>query len=371
MEKKNVFVTGTTGFVGAGVAVHYLQQGHTVFALCRGGDPTRVERALASLDPTERWRNGTLHVVPGDVTMDDIGLTKTWYDRLKGAIDFIVHSAGHIKFEDEDPLNMEINYLGSQRVAHMARDLGWGRFVHISTAYVCGSSTGWIEEKMVSSGHGVHNGYELSKIEGEHAVSALLGDSVTIVRPSIVVGSLGAGWDGSVPVTFAGYYGYFKGFAWLKRQMKSDGGHLDLEGMRIPGDPEAEINLIPIDNLVEMIAALADDPRSGGGVFHATHPEGPRYEPLVRHSFEAMGITGGRIVLSNSPEASDELSPTETLIKAAVRPFLGYVGEQRRFRTDEMGRFYDMEKVPRIGPDEVRRLLEPALKCRFKPVDRR
>lgn len=368
---KNVFLTGATGFIGAGLAVHYLRQGHTVYALCRGGDPARVERALTSVDPTEKWRNDKLHVVPGDVTLDDVGLTRSWSNRLNGGIDLVLHAAGHIKFEDEDPLNMEINFLGSQRMARVAKEMKWGRFIYISTSYVWGTSTGWLDESLVSRDHAVHNGYEYSKIQAEHAVLETFDGRATIVRPSIVVGALGDGWEGSTPVTFAGYYGYFKGFDWLRRQMKTDGGVLDLETMRIPGDPSAEINIIPIDNLVGMIVSIADDPASEGGIFHAVHPHGPLYEPLVRQSLEVMGISGGRIILPSSPEAESDLTPVEALIRGAVRPFLGYVGEQRRFKTDQMGRFYDVNKVPRIGPEEVRRLLKPATKCRFRPVDRR
>ncbi|MBI4135156.1 SDR family oxidoreductase [Candidatus Uhrbacteria bacterium] len=368
---KNIFLTGATGFVGAGLAVHYLRQGNTVYALCRGGEAVRVERALTSIDPNELWRSGTLHVVPGDVTFEDVGLTRSWSNRLNGGIDLVLHAAGHIKFEDEDPLNMEINLLGSQMMAQVAKEMRWGRFVYISTAYVCGTATGWIEEKLVPKMQDIHNGYEYSKILAEHAIRDMLGGRATIVRPSIVVGALGSGWEGSTPVTFAGYYGYFKGFDWLRRQMNSDGSRVDLGALRIPGDPAAEINIIPIDNLVGMIAAVADDPDSEGGVFHAVHPEGPLYSSLVRQSLEVMNIDGGRIVLPDSPEASTDLTPIETLIKGAVRPFMGYVGEQRRFKTEQMGRYYDMARVPQIGQDEVRRLLEPAIRCRFKPVDRR
>jgi len=162
--KRGVFIAGATGFVGAGVAAYYLRSGSTVFALCRGGDSSRVERAILSVDPSERWRAGVLSVVPGDVTLDDIGLTRYWFSHLKGKIDLFIHCAGHVRFEEEGVRNIEVNYLGSRRVAQVAKELGQGRFIHISTAYVCGKSTGWIPEEEVQPNHPVHNNYEYSKI---------------------------------------------------------------------------------------------------------------------------------------------------------------------------------------------------------------
>lgn len=371
MGKRVIFITGATGFVGAGLAVYYLRRGATVFALCRGGDPSRVERALLRIDPSERWRNGTLRVVPGDVTLDEIGLTKSWSKLLKNTVDIFIHAAGHIRFETEDVRNIEVNFFGSRKMAEVARGLSKkrGRFIYISTAYVCGTLTGDISEVSVAPNHSVHNNYEYSKILAEHAVQKVFDGTATIIRPSIAVGPLGKDWEGSTPVTFAGYYGYFKGFNWLRYKLKPEGGSLDLGAMRIPGDSGAEINLIPLDNLVEMVDAVAGHPETMGGIFHATNPQAPQYEALVRESLAVMGITGGRFVLPDSPEEkTNPLSSVEELIKGAVWPFMGYVAEKRRFRTDFMGQYYPMNKIPSIGAGECRKLLAPALAQQFKAM---
>lgn len=363
-----VFITGATGFVGAGLAVQALRDGHTVYALVRGGDRNRVEMALDATDPGGRWKAGMLHAVAGDVTLEGLGLTQEWRQSLSGAIDLVLHAAGQTRFETEDGSNDETNHRGTLNVVNLFAEFGCGRFFYISTAYVCGRRTGWIPEEPILE-YQPHNGYETSKILAELKVRERF-PKATIVRPSIVVAALGQDWEGSRPVTYAGYYGYFRPF-YLLWKWKNDQGILDLKNRRVPGDPGAEINLVPLDNVVDMVFALAEKPESQGGTFHAVNPEGPTYDPLVRQTFAAMGIQNFRIVNNTDPDGTRDLDKLELQIRSGINPFRPYIAEDRRFQTNQIGQFYDLERVPRINERQVGSLIGDAIRHEFKDVDRR
>lgn len=382
MAQQTIFVTGATGLVGAAMTELLLHRGHTVFALARGENQAsaegRVHRALTSIAPNGAWRSSEgLVVLRGDVTLDKLGLEPASRERLRGQLDFVVHTAGITRFDDPDTILVNLN--GTERLVGLFGGLGWGhtRLIHVSTAYVCGRQVGQIiEERVDHRPRGVfHNVYEHSKALTEAMLFDRMGAQVTIVRPSIVVGALGPAWEGSIPVTLEGYYAYFRAWSRLKQGLQKiwgvpPGEVLDVRGTRVAGDPMAIVDLVPADNLAEMILALAADSRSEGCIYHATNRGSQRYESLVEMSLRFLDIIGARIVLTEDLNGV-ELTPVEAGIRAGIDPFMGYVGECREFDTRRMGEIYDMNRIPAIGEEEVRRLLEPAVQCQFKAADRR
>ncbi|MBI3626584.1 SDR family oxidoreductase [Candidatus Uhrbacteria bacterium] len=352
-----VFITGSNGFVGSVVTAALLSQKHKVFALCRG-DVKRVHDSLQTVRPQGDWRAGELHVMHGDVAVSGLGLDRD--SRRVMEVDLVVHAAGHTKFDADDPLHEEVNVRGARNVAELSAELRWPRFIHVSTAYVCGHKTGRIEEKGFPDSTQAHNPYEESKSRAEYEVSRILKNQATMFRPSIVVGALGNDWAGSLPTTYTGYYGYFHGFWRLKRKL-SPVDTWDMGETRIPGDSGAEINLIPADALAGMIMSLVDHPESDGGIYHGVSPTGPHYSDLVALTLKHIGVRGGKIGYRLDPP----VTALERLISAGIGPFLPYVGENRTFSTSNMGRFYDMAQVPAIGEEEIRRLIVPAIECGF------
>lgn len=368
------FVTGGTGFIGAAMVDLLLCRGHKVYALVRGGDPTRLESALHLINPYDHWKvgQGNLSIVNGDVTEPLLGLQIQDQDLLRNRIDLVFHAAGSVKFDDVQEAE-QVNYKGTCNLAKTVTDLKWGRVVHFSTAYVHGQGVGCLTEKIPPLNTLMSNPYEHSKLRAEHAITRLLESQVSILRPSIVVATLDPVYRDSIPVTWSGYYGYFLGFYRLKRALEKgeslpDGitidqnRVIDLGDTRIPGDAGAEINLIPVNHVVGMALAIATNHASGGRVFHAVNPQGPTYEPLVRQSFAVMGIRGGLIV---SPDIVRDPNPIESLIWDGIKPFLPYVNRRRQFDTHCMGEFYDMGKVPRIEASEIQRLIGDALHYKF------
>src|SRR5215831_5955793 len=81
-ERKNVFVTGATGFLGSHLTLRLLQQGHYVRVLARGSKNTspndRVEHTLRDVAGSPellRPHLSRLEVLEGDIAQDEFGLS--------------------------------------------------------------------------------------------------------------------------------------------------------------------------------------------------------------------------------------------------------------------------------------------------------
>jgi thioester reductase-like protein len=123
------------------------------------------------------------------------------------------------------------------------------RYNYVSTCYISGNRTGVIRETELEHDAGFHNFYEQTKYLAELEVEKLKNKfPVTIFRPSVVVGDSRTGetakYDGI-------YYliNYLRMFPALFRFVNV-------------GNREVKLNLVPVDFVVEAIAALANDERA-------------------------------------------------------------------------------------------------------------
>jgi long-chain acyl-CoA synthetase len=247
-----VFLTGATGFVGMEVLARLLERGDEVVALVRAGDAhsaeQRLDDVLAKLwrDPSP-YRSGVTAVV-GDVTVDGLGL-----DAGLPATDAIIHCAASIEFSLPLEEARAINLEGTRRLLEMAKAAPPDRFVHVSTAYVAGTTSGRFRERQLDIGQSFRNTYEQTKWESEHLVAAS-GLDVAVARPSIVVGESGSGWT---PV--------FNVLYWPLRAFQR--GLFD----EVPVLPHARVDVVPVDFVADGIVALLD--RRDAGPFNLVASE--------------------------------------------------------------------------------------------------
>src|SRR5437763_10977260 len=123
---------------------------------------------------------------------------------------------------------------------------GLARFAYVSTAYVAGTHPGEFHEDELAVGQDFRNAYEQSKFEAEQLVRARADRlPVQIFRPSIIVGERASGWTSSFNVL----YTPLKAFA---------RGRLPL----LPADPEAPVDVVPVDYVADAIFTLASGPLS-------------------------------------------------------------------------------------------------------------
>lgn len=323
-------VTGATGFVGAALVLELLQRtSDGVVALARApGAEARFRdglahaaRAYGVLLPREALDR--CRVLVGDVQQPGCGIGP-----IDGEVDQVWHCAASLRYEDRYEADIRAtNVGGTENVLALARRLGARCFNHVSTAYVAGRNEGEIAETSVSNTC-ANNAYERSKIEGERLVLAATGMQTRIFRPSVVVGhgrTLAA-------TTFSGFYGFVRQLVQFRGMMeRTQQGLLKRTPMRIRLDPDAEINLVPVDEVAAETVEIGLQPQSSG-IFHLTHPSPPTVGEAVRTIFAIVGLHEPLFVQSAS-----ELGWLDAKFDERLDFYGSYIRGDKRFsraRTD-------------------------------------
>lgn len=197
-----IFLTGSTGYIGAHVAANLLdQQGASLNLLIRARDTQEAEERL--------WRAVQLHmnfphfyehlqtrvrIFRGDLTDPYFGLARDDYDRLIHTTDSVIHCAASLNRKSEKSC-LNVNLRGTLEVLQLATRVdhyhGLRRFSHVSTVAVAGKRQNEVvkEENSVDWDRSDYDPYARTKKFCEHMIRQLLPEApITIFRPSIVLG---------------------------------------------------------------------------------------------------------------------------------------------------------------------------------------
>jgi nucleoside-diphosphate-sugar epimerase len=342
-DPRALLITGATGFVGAALAVELLRARRSDLALClvrAGSDADARRRLEASLRdagaaygvPPDEIADVVARAIAvrGDLTAPGLGLDAATTHRLRKAGPLhVFHAAASLK-DTEEALREIVahNVVGTERVLDTLLPLGVAAFNHVSTAYVCGRRTRDIPEE-VERPRGFHNRYEQSKHYGEALVvdhCRAAGVPWRILRPSIVVGH-------SRTARATGYTGFLGWVLKLAGLADVTGGALATRRLGYVCRADAEVNIIPIDSVVEDIVGID---RAGAAtedrVFHLTNREAPVMHTLVAQIAGALGLAG---VDCLPPSTLDiELDPIAAKFHRWTRFERPYVAGTREFRRD-------------------------------------
>jgi alcohol-forming fatty acyl-CoA reductase len=272
-----------------------------------------------------------LSVVAMDLGQEDLGLTEEGREELRRC-DVVVHSAAAVEFDNPADLSAQTNLLGATRLVRTLRDLSaQPHLVHISTAYVGGLLRGlvreelpldpglnwrheaevlsmlrapveeesrrpevldrlrrqvrsrlgpagtpaqaravermrerWVRDRLVERGRaharamGFTDIYSFTKAMAERAVVELHGDiPLSIVRPSIIESALAEPFPG-----------WLEGFRMAEPIILAFGRAAlqDFSGL-----PDAVLDIVPADLVVNAVLAVASSPPPGGEhrIYHA------------------------------------------------------------------------------------------------------
>ncbi|MBL8187142.1 MAG: SDR family oxidoreductase [Acidobacteria bacterium] len=197
-----IFLTGSTGYVGAHVAALLLENHQVRLNL--------LVRAKNQLDGEQRlWKSLQLHldfprfyeyiksrvsIFCGDLTDKQFGLSNDDYRRLAETTESVIHCAASLNRKSEKTC-LNVNLRGTLEViklAQAARDLhGLRRFSDVSTVAICGQRQDEvvIEEEARDWDRSDYDPYARTKKFCEHMVEELLPDvRHTVFRPSIILG---------------------------------------------------------------------------------------------------------------------------------------------------------------------------------------
>ncbi len=266
MSAPTILFTGFPGFIGGRLIPKLLASAPaaTVVALVEPRMLERARAAAAAIDP-ER-----VVVEPGDITDPRLGLSAARYAELAANTTQVHHLAAVYDLAVPLAIAERVNVLGTQHVLAFCRAApGLERHHYVSTCYVAGQRSGRIMEHDLVAGQTFKNHYESTKFGAEVLVRASMDEvPTTVYRPAIVVG------DSETGVTSK-----FDGPYYLLRTLQRVGARQPIAQI---GRGDATFNVVPIDFVVDAIAAGAADPEAIGETLHLCDPAPVSSAELMR-----------------------------------------------------------------------------------------
>jgi long-chain acyl-CoA synthetase len=287
-QKRNIFVTGGTGFVGKAVLARLIDNPayNRVYLLIRGKSgqsaSERLNKMVFSMFPPGRieYVQNKVVAVDGDLTLPNLGINDLQKQLLIRDVHQVLHVGASTDFGAPLAESRLYNVEGTRYVLDLAVELKshgvLNRFDYVSTAYVAGRRRGVVTEDSLVRGQQFSNNYEQSKYEAELLVREYCNKlDIAIYRPSIVVGD-----------SNSGYTPHFKVLYWplmlLSRGLLpffacNTGAHLDV---------------VPVDYVADGIVNLMSHNFSIGQTYHLTAGLGNevRIKELLKDSYEYANV---------------------------------------------------------------------------------
>jgi thioester reductase-like protein len=251
-------VTGFPGFIGRRLVARLVADDPEARAVALV-EERMLEPAREAADAIDAER---IEVLAGDIGESGLGLSDSDRERLRSEVRRVYHLAAIYDLAVPLTVAQRVNVDGTGNVLELCAEAeSLERLAYVSTAYVAGMRTGIVYEHELVMGQEFKNHYESTKFQAEAWVREYM-DRVptTILRPAIVVGDSRTGETQK----FDGPYFILRTIAEAERSGRS---------VFQFGRADAPFNVVPVDFVVEAIAAAAADPAAAGETLHLVDPE--------------------------------------------------------------------------------------------------
>ncbi len=257
-----IFLTGSTGYIGAHVAAGLLERhSDRLNLLVRAKDQHEAEVRLwkamqlhFAFPEFHRYLRERITIFRGDLTSAHFGLSGDDYGRLIESTDSLIHCAALLNRKSERACQ-NVNLRGTLEVVKLgmaARDHhGLRRFSHVSTVAVAGHRRNEVvrEDDAIQWDREDYDPYARTKKFCEHMIRELLPDvQRTIFRPSIVLG------DSRHAETTQ--FDMVRAFVFL--------ASLPV----LPFRSNDQIDIVPVNYVADSIVALHQKSRPGYEIYH-------------------------------------------------------------------------------------------------------
>src|SRR5215212_6349782 len=259
-DRETLFITGFPGFIANRLLERLARKDCHFILLVQPSLATHALEERARIAQLSGKSISNFQIVEGDISERGLALTGTDLELVQQQTTRMFHLAAVYDLAVPEALALRVNTGGTRNVVELARSLPHLRqFHHVSTCYVAGKREGVILETELRHDAGYRNYYEESKYLAELEVESAKKDlPVTIHRPAVVCGDSRTGETGK-------YDGVYYLIHYLLRQPSV------LSTINI-GNHEVSLNLVPVDFVVDAMAALAFDERAIGKTLQLADP---------------------------------------------------------------------------------------------------
>jgi nucleoside-diphosphate-sugar epimerase len=248
--RESIFLTGFPGFIAAKL-VERLAAPETQFFLLV--EPRFVDKAMEEVEHISSITGARLEsfvIVQGDITHPNLGISHGDLETVLFETTHVFHLAAAYDLAVPKDIAFAVNFEGTRNVnyfVHSVRNLR--RYNYVSTCYVAGRREGVILETELEHNAGFRNFYEETKYLAEQEVERLKATlPVTIYRPSVVVGDSKTGETAK-----------YDGIYYLIHYLRKAPTLLRILNV---GNNNVRLNLVPVDFVVDAIAALSRDKKA-------------------------------------------------------------------------------------------------------------
>ncbi|MFH1836685.1 MAG: SDR family oxidoreductase [Candidatus Omnitrophota bacterium] len=313
---KRFFITGGTGFLGKALIKKIIaEKGSEVYALTRGKGMSLSSRKNALIRasfPESKRKSAAkrIHLVKGDVSLKNMGMSGKDLKCLRGKITHAYHSAGIVGFNENLSDIRKTNVEGAKNFFSVMEDWsGSGNLTsinHISTAYVRGTYKGKFREDQLEVSQKFNNTYEKSKFEAEQVVETYRkkGMRINVFRPSLIT-RLSQGKmeedDLGQRITKMIMFGFLK---------------------TLPLDKKATVNMVPVEMVsgaVYFLSVLPD--RTLNKNFHLVNPRPVKFSTFLTVFSSVWGFTLPEFVPADKFKTRD-LAPVQQKLIGAFLPYM-------------------------------------------------
>jgi thioester reductase-like protein len=259
-DRETFFITGFPGFIANRLLERLARKECDFILLVQPSLLSRAHEEIARIAQLSGRSVGDFRFVEGDISQPQLALSASDLDLVQQQTTRVFHLAAVYDLAVPEELAMRVNVGGTRNVVELARTLPHLRqFHHVSTCYVAGKREGVILETELRHDAGYRNYYEESKYLAELEVESAKKDlPVTIHRPAVVCGDSKTGETGK-------YDGVYYLIHYLLRWPSV------LSTINI-GNHKVSLNLVPVDFVVDAMAALAFDERAIGKTLQLADP---------------------------------------------------------------------------------------------------
>lgn len=323
-----IAITGATGFLGVRLLPRLIERRAPVVVLIHGCATSARDRIMRHLagegTPIEPDRD--LVVVQTDLTHPRLGLPQWQFRALAEQLTEVWHCAALVDLGASRERVQAVNVAGMQAVLELA-GVGTATLYHVSTAFVAGRRrTGLIEEHDLDASYGFETAYEESKFDGEQAVhewSRGTGRPAVIFRPSVLVSDRPSAPGGPTHLLS-------KASAFADSSQAIFAPDLTVGkrvAVRIALEPDAHLNLIPVELAAQLMVDLADRVQPQGVyTAHITYPHevgAATVCNLMEHRYP--------VSLEFTREPPPDPTPLESLVAVQSRKFAPYGLHNRHY----------------------------------------